>query len=322
MESQAKDHTAHADMSPGFHVIDGFDPYSIRIPIAREHGISSAIVKPVGGMISGQGFSVDLRSSMASIEDSQSYLFAQINHRNGNRGTFWLKIREAFEDAELYSQQMSFLKMRPMSTHLSLSPIHLEALVRVMKAEMPLVLEAHRLSDILGALRFRKEMHDKGYKIELILAGAEESWLASKQLAAAQVPVIITPTQQMPRTLNQLRVRDDLATLLQEAGVPFVISTNDMNVRRLRQQAGRAVAYGLPYENALKSITADAARYFKLDDRGSLSVGLRADLVVWSGDPLEPQSYVEALWIAGQLQQPGHRQRQLARSYLDAPVSH
>jgi imidazolonepropionase-like amidohydrolase len=152
--------------------------------------------------------------------------------------------------------------------------------------------------------------------LQLILSGAGEAWLAAQELAVAKIPVLITPSRQMPRSLDELRVRDDLAALLTLAGVDVILSTDDVRAGRLRQEAARAVAFALPYASAIAAISSVPARIFGLKDRGSIEVGKRADLVLWSADPLEPQSSVQKLWIAGKEMDLNHRQKELARAYL------
>ncbi len=317
MEEDGQDHEAGEGINPAFRAVDGLDPFSIRMPIVREQGVSSIIVKPSGGIISGQGIVLDLSTGPKALASPAAPIMFASVLGGKNRGQFWLKLREAFEDARFFKQQGG---MKSANTHaLSLKPLHLEALDEVMRGRMPLVLTVHRLSDVLTAIQWKKEMIAKGFPLQLILSGAGEAWLAGKELAQAKIPVIITPSRQMPHTLDQLRVRDDLATLLVQAGVDVIISTDDIRAGRLRQEAARAVAFSLPYPSALAAITSVPARVFGLKDRGSIEVGRRADLVLWSGDPLEPQSAVQKLWIDGKDMDLNHRQMDLARAYLPAP---
>jgi len=87
----------------------------------------------------------------------------------------------------------------------------------------------------------------------------------------------------------------------------------------VRQEAGIAVAYGLPRVEAIRAITERPARIFgRGDSLGTVTVGKRANLVLWSGDPLELKSMATHIWIDGAVQPLDNRQRQLARRYLDA----
>ncbi len=310
-------------MTPAFHAKDGFDPYSIRLAIAREQGVSTALIKPRGGLLAGLGMPVDLRNKPLSeqAQMDSNVLFASVHGEDENRGVFWLKLREAFEDAAFYAK-LSNAKSNPNAFQLSLKPIHLRVLAAVLRGRIPMVLEAHRLSDIEAAIRFKAEMQQQGHRLRIILSGASESWLARDSLAKAGIPVLLTPSKQMPSNFDRLRARDDLAYLLQEAGVRFAISSNDLNVRRLRQQAAWAASYGLEYRQALAAITSRPAEIFGIDDRGVLAAGKRADLVLWSHDPLQAQARVEALWIAGELQELETRQDRLAKRYRKSQLAH
>jgi imidazolonepropionase-like amidohydrolase len=323
MESQAQDHRSGQGMHPGFQAIDGFDPFSLRIPIAREHGVTTAMIRPTGGIVSGMGTLIDLRPAAEVMEQAHgSYLFARVATRRNNRGEFWMKLREAFDDARLYQDYLRGEKKQPVAHQLSLKPVHLEALGHVLKGQAPIMLEAHRVSDIYAALRFLDEMKAQGHPLKMVILGGEEAWLAKEALAKAQVPVVVTPTKQMPYTLDRLRVRDDNPTLLARAGVDVVISSSDRNVRRLRQQAGRAVAFGMDYGDAIQAVTSTPARVLGLDDRGLIEPGKRADLVLWDGDPLQPQSTARKVWIKGEDQPLKNRQRTLSRRYATQKVAH
>jgi len=111
--------------------------------------------------------------------------------------------------------------------------------------------------------------------------------------------------------------------LLHRDGVMVVISAGEaenQNIRRLRQEAGTAVAYGLPHAAALAASTSNPASLFgRLAEVGTLSVGKRANLVLWSGDPLETTIVAERIWIDGVAQNLENRQRSLVRRYLTVP---
>lgn len=311
MEDSGKDLKAAEDLNPAFRVIDGFDPFSFRHAIARAEGLTSALLKPTDGMIAGQGQAFDLsQSAEALASGAPPVMFASLlGGKKSNRAQFWLKLRTAFADAAFYKSRGG--RSAPTQQPLSLGPLHLEALSEVMQGRMPLVLAVHRLADIQAALRLKAEMP----ALRLILSGAGEAWLAAAEIAKAQVPVILTPSRQMPRRLDELRVRDDQAALLRAAGVTLILSTDDINASRLRQEAGRAVSYALPYQDALEAITSSPAAVFGLNDRGSIALGKRADLVLWSGDPFELSSRVEKIWIKGREQDLNTRQLELARTY-------
>lgn len=303
-------------LAPGLRVCDGFNPLSVRIPITRAAGVTSLIVSPRGEIIGGTGCWVDLTGTLAARPDPNRAvaMFGSLKPQEGSggsRGGVWLAIRQAIDDARLHKRSVN----RPLERELSLSSQHLEALYPVIEGRLPLVLEANRASDILTAIEFAK-----AEKIRLVIAGASESWLVARQLKEARVPVIIQPTEQLPYGFDLLNARDDLPALLEQAGVSVIITSgigDDQNARRLRFEAGFAVANGMSREAAMRAITTTPAEVF---DRGAsygnIAAGKRADLVLWSGDPFELSTQVERVWIEGHSVPLGDRQRQLAERYL------
>mgnify|MGYP001964540905 CR=1 FL=1 len=178
------------------------------------------------------------------------------------------------------------------------------------------MLAVDRASDILRALEFAKAQ-----KLKLIIMGGAEAWLVADALRDAKVPVIVKPSLQQPGSFSSLASRDDLAAFLAAKGVDVMISAGGwfLEVHRLRQEAGIAVANGLPYKNAMQSITSLPARIFGLGkNTGSIENGKLADLVLWSGDPFENQTVAEQVWIAGKPQSLETRQKSLAKRYLNA----
>jgi imidazolonepropionase-like amidohydrolase len=231
----------------------------------------------------------------------------------GSRGGVWLRLRQIFEDARAYQAHRAAFE-RGDSRPLSLSPLHLRALAPVLERKIPLILEAHRASDILAALDFAREE-----KILLAILGGSEAWRVAAALHAAGVPVILKPTASRPSRFETLRAIDDGAARLSAAGVELLITgASDMAPGRLRQEAGIAVAFGLPRPLALRAITLAPARLAGREgELGSLESGKRANLVIWSGDPLELSTVALTVLIDGQERSLRTRQRQLAERYRD-----
>jgi imidazolonepropionase-like amidohydrolase len=150
-----------------------------------------------------------------------------------------------------------------------------------------------------------------------VISGGNEAWLVAKELAAAGVPVILDSLDNLPDDFDQLGARLDNAALLQQAGVKVAISIDESHQsRKNRQLAGNAVAHGLPWEAALAGLTSVPAQVFGLADRGSIEQGKVADLVLWSGDPLEVTTVAESVWIGGQAIEMKSRQTELRDRYL------
>ncbi len=318
MEKATVDHTVSGQpLVPAFRAADGFNPASVHFALAREEGVTSAVTHPLGGVLSGTGAWVDLGPSPSADPSRPVGLFGAVGAGaaqgvGGARGALWLKLREAFADARFYARNRAAVDRNAART-LALPPLHLEALLPVVEGRLPLVLEANRASDIRAALAFAREQ-----KVRLVIAGGAEAWAVAAELAGAKVPVILTPSSQDPASFETLRARDDAATVLDRAGVPLLLSTAswDQNLRRLRQEAGLAAAFGLPRGKALRAITLGPAEAFgKAGELGSVAAGKRANLVLWSGDPLELSSIAERVLVDGVEVPLDTRQRKLAERY-------
>ncbi|MFL6290481.1 MAG: amidohydrolase family protein, partial [Thermoanaerobaculia bacterium] len=197
---------------------------------------------------------------------------------------------------------------------LEVSRLDLEALQPVVRGELPLVLAVNRASDIQAALRLAKEE-----KLKLILAGAGEAWVVADEIAAAQVPVLITPLNNLPGSFDFLGATLENAARLHKAGVTFAfMSVAAHEAYSIRQGAGNAVAYGLPWDAALAALTTVPARLWGIEDSyGSLEPGKDADVVVWTGDPLEITTWATEVFIRGRQVPIMSRQLELRDRYKD-----
>ena len=157
-------------------------------------------------------------------------------------------------------------------------------------------------------------------KLNLVVAGGAEAWTVAPLLARAQVPVVLRPSAQQVANLDSLQARPDSVARLHAAGVRVIIAAHGGAAHedlRLRQEAGLAVRFGLPYAAALAAISSSPAAVFAPgQDLGRIARGAPANLVLWSGDPLELSSLAEKVWIRGQAQDQASRQTALVRRYL------
>jgi imidazolonepropionase-like amidohydrolase len=154
------------------------------------------------------------------------------------------------------------------------------------------------------------------YDLRLVVTGANEAWMVAPQLAAAGVPVVLDPSRNVP-TFESLGITFENAARLHAAGVLVAFASFDShNARNLKQQAGIAVAYGMPYEAALRAVTVNPARIWGIAERfGTLEAGKDADVVVWSGDPFEVTTVAEHVFIRGRQMPADTRQRDLFFRY-------
>ncbi len=300
-----------------FRVTDGFNPNSIVIDVARNGGITSTISVPHGGLIAGQ--SAWMTMAKGSVEDNtvddSTALHVTLGRGartagDGSRGHALQRLRALFDDARHYGKNRSAYD-RGQTRPYGAGHLDLDALLSVLKREMPMVVNVDRQSDIAAVLKLAKE-----YRIRIILTGATEAWMLADELAAAKVPVILSPKANLPNSFDQVHVVDDAATRLVKAGVQVIISPLEdaSSARTLRQLAGLAVAHGLTWEQAFASITTVPAEVFGAK-RGTLKPGEAADLVLWSGDPLELSSHAEKIFIGGVEQSQENHQTLLRKRY-------
>jgi imidazolonepropionase-like amidohydrolase len=156
-----------------------------------------------------------------------------------------------------------------------------------------------------------------------VILGGTEAWVVAADLAREKVPVLLNALDNLPATFDSLGARLDNAALLQRSGVriAFSLTGDSHNARKVRQLAGNAVAHGLDWEAALAALTANPADIFGQGaSRGRIAAGQVADLVLWSGDPLEVNSVAEQVWIAGRLIEMRSRQTELRDRYMAAPA--
>jgi len=175
-----------------------------------------------------------------------------------------------------------------------------EILLKALRREIPVRVEAHRADDILNALQLSEE-----FKLNMILEGAEEAPLVAKEIARHRIPVIWGPTLLESGTeLDSRRQTPAGAAKLARAGIRFILTPAGDSGRATRfvlENAAAAAGHGLSREKALSAITMDAAQILGVGDRlGSISVGKDADLVVLSGSPFDPAARVEQVYVNGE----------------------
>jgi imidazolonepropionase-like amidohydrolase len=308
------------EVNPSFNPAEGVDPAAFSIPVARTGGITVALLVPGGPFFPGQvpavNYAGERLDEMIVTRNTAVVLDLTDNSKaagGGSRAGTMARIRRLFDDALEYSRRRAeFLKgtIQPLSAPAR----ELEALLPVLRGEVPLAVVANRRIDMENALRLKQE-----YKLRMILFSAVEGWQMAREIAAAGVSVVIEPNRDIP-SFDGLGARLDNGTLLRGAGVEVIIAQGDPGgERNLRYAAGNAVRNGMSWDDALKSITQAPAAAFRLADYGTIEPGKAANLVIWSGDPLDFSSVAEKVYIKGRETSLQTREHELRDKYKKLP---
>ncbi len=317
-------------IAASFRVVDGLNPNSVLIVPARNEGVTTVVIVPSGGLISGQAALIDLTGGQMSdmIRRAPVAMVGEVGDaqrgQTGARGELLGKLRELLTDTRAYSRNRASFD-RGESRELSASRADLEAMIPVVEGRLPMMVAVDRASDIDAALQLAKE-----FNLKIIVAGGAEAWMVASKLAAARVPVLTGAMNNIPGTFSSLGTRQDNPALLRRAGVAVAIIGNAgggdeeaFNVRNIKYEAGNAVAYGMTWDDALRAVTLAPAEIFGVANRvGSLAPGRDANGVVWSGDPFEFATRAEQVMIAGKRVQSPSRQDMLMQRYKTLPPAY
>jgi len=318
-------------------------PSSEHIPVTRAAGITEVLAVPGSGgfdfsgsrgVIGGQasaihltGWTIDemlLKKSIAMVLN-----WPQIETRTFDFATFSRKEKPYTEAKQEYEKQVAELTdLLDRARHYAVALEHeknatferdvkLEALVPVVRGQLPLLVVADRARDIRNAVEYT----DK-HNLKIILAGGREAYKVKDLLRSKSVPVILRPPLALPSEEDD--PYDRLLTQpaeLAKAGIKFAIASFDNSfARRLGQNAANAAAHGLPYDEALKSVTLYPAQILGLADQvGTLETGKVANVIVTDGDPLELTTDVRYLFIKGDLTSRDNKHQRLYEKYLNRP---
>jgi hypothetical protein len=297
---------------PEFDVTLAYNPRSVLLPVARMEGLTWAVLSPNGGdaLLAGQGAAITLDGSYDAVLPGSRSLFVSLGSTAlsmsaGSRAGQYMLLDQAVRETRTPP---------PPGTPTLLLPAGREVLAGYLKGGR-VVFDVHRAADIRQVLALAKR-----YGVKPVIAGGEEAWLVAEDLAKAKVPVLLNPFDNLPQDFDRIGARLDNAALLAQAGVAIsFMQSNDPshNARKIRQGAGNAVAHGLAWDAALAALTAVPADIFGLERRGRIAPGFAADLVLWSGDPLEVTTTAEQVWIAGAPVAMRSRQTELRDRYME-----
>lgn len=337
------DSTETGSYNPDVVAATAVSPSSEHIPVTRAAGITEVLAVPgsggfdsagSGGVIGGQasaihlaGWTIDemlIKKSAAMVLN-----WPEIETRTLDFTTFSRKEKPYTEAKQEYDKQVNettdwLERARHYAQALEKGSVakydrdlKLEALAPVVRGELPLLVFADRSREIRAAVEFCDKQ-----RLRMVLAGGSEAYKVKDLLRSKGVPVILRPVLTLP--LDEDDPYDRLLSQpaeLAAAGVKFAFASFDNSfARRLGQNAANAVAYGLPYEEALKAVTVYPAHIFGLDEQiGTLEQGKLANLIVTNGDPLELTTDVKHLFIRGQLTSLDNRHLRLYEKYAKRP---
>lgn len=287
-------------MRPEFDVTLAFNPESMSLVVHRSNGITFSVLAPAaargGSLVAGLGAPIGLDGSAPAPARAMFVdLGGDANDLSGgSRAAQFMLLRQALVEARAPN-----LVMVHHERLLSLSGR--QVLLEFLKRNSLFVLQVDRAIDIRNALAFAREE-----KLNVAIRGGAEAWRVATALAAARVPVILDPLDNLPDSFDKVGATLTNAARLRAAGVTVAISINDTDVDdagKTRQAAGNAVAHGMPKWDAIAAVTRVPAEIFGVADRfGSIERGRTADLVLWSGDPLEVSSLPDLVVTGGRVQ--------------------
>ena len=300
-------------VTPQLRAIDGVNPMDRSFREAREAGVTAAAVSPgsanpIGGqiaLIKTAGRRVDdmiLKAPLAvkfALGENPKSVYHDKDEAPVTRMATAALIREQLYKAKEYFSRKARAEDDPDQDDPDYDS-KLEALLPLLWGKAEAHFHAHRADDIFTALRIAKE-----FGLRPVIIHGTEAHLVADLLAEEQVPVVCGPFM-TDRSKPELRhLTDEAPGILCRAGIPTAITVDhpETPLRLLPMALMLAVRAGMEPADALRAVTAVPARIAGMQDRiGSLKEGMDADCVLWSGDPLDITTQVQAVFINGALE--------------------
>ncbi len=309
---ETNDYDELGDVTPHVEALTAVNPNSVSIPVTRVSGVTTALTSPDGGLFPGTAALVNLHGYTPQ-QMYAGFRGVVLNFPTAARRGWWddrpkeklekeqqekmKRLNELWESAVLKARIDSVFTTQSGKGHRPQYVPEVEALVPVIRGELPLLLEVNSAKDIDSALAWIE-----GKNVRVILTGVKEGWRRADKIAAAGIPCIVGPVHTIPaRESDRFDKGYANAGLLHQAGVTVALrSGSSANVRNLPFNAGFAAAYGMGKEQVLRAVTIIPAQLFGVaDELGSLEQGKQATLFVASGDPFEPATDITYLFIEG-----------------------
>ena len=306
--------TTDQPMRPEFDVTLAYNPESVLVPVARMEGLGFTLLGATtgGSFIAGQGGVVRLDGGADAIGPRVLFvkLGSDVLGKSGSsRAAQWMLLDQMVGEARG--------RIPADSPHALLTPTGRAVLARYLAGNGRIVVEVNRAADIRQLLRWAKREN-----VRIAIASGIEAWKLAGQIAAAKVPVFVDALADLPGDFDKIGATLANAARLHAAGVEVSFAQfgdASHNARKIRQYAGNAVANGLPWEAGLRGLTQVPARVLGVDDKlGTIAPGKLADLVLWTGDPLDVANVASQLWLGGRAIPMRSRQTELRDRYLRA----
>lgn len=301
---------------PEFDITLAYNPASVLLPVARVEGIGWTLLgagtAAGGSIIGGQGGVVRLDGGPDPV--GPRVLFVQLGGdaaelSGQSRAAQWMLLDQLIDEVRG--------RITPNSPMALLTPAGRSTLARYLDGGGRVMVGVNRAADIRQLLRWSKR-----HGVRIAISGGSEAWKLAPQLAAAKVPVFVDPLANLPDNFDQIGATMENAARLQAAGVSVAFTQSgdaSHNARKIRQLAGNAVANGLPWDDGLAGLTRVPAQTLGVaDELGTIAPGKRADLVLWTGDPLEVSTVAAQVWLDGRAVPMRSRQTELRDRYLHA----
>jgi imidazolonepropionase-like amidohydrolase len=337
------------EIYPQMHVYDAFHAETEHIPIDRLNGITNAVVAPRGvDTMPGQDSFIQLagqdRGQMILTRDvALAVNFGEAPKRGGRgeggagggrypstRMGEITQLRQALIDAQEYMKARAEAAKKPAAeADATAAPaggrggrggaaggkfdLKNEALIPYLKGERPVIIGAQQGHDVEAIMELAQEFH-----LKVVLSGVVHAQSVLDKIASYKVPVIVGPIYDLPEAGERYDAVYSLPAELQRRGVKIAFGSFENEfIRNLPYAAGYSVAYGLPYDEAMKALTLNAAEIFGMADKlGSLDTGKTANVVLANGDPLDVRTSVKQVYIDGIAIPMVSRQTRLRDEYL------
>ena len=331
----ADDTNNNGPFSAAIDVVPAINPLHQTVAVNRADGVTRALVAPGVGksIFAGQGAVIDTGADMDPITRPRLFQFVELGETGkdkagGSRASAHVLFRNALREAAELSRYARPITVKgERSDDVLLTRFDAAALVPVLKGQQYLLVHVERASDILAVIELKREFAG----LKPVLVGASEGWTVADKIARSGIPVIASAVNDLPASFEQLAATQSNIGRMRSAGVNVSIGMIDDNdTRNLfmeRQYAGNLVALqkipgaaGVSWGEALAMITSRPAQAVGMGaEIGSLAAGRRADVVIWSGDPLEGASAAEQVYIDGVRQPLDTHQTKLRDRYRYLP---